>query len=276
LLFFLLIAALILSPAQSEAITPDNVAQLEVINRLAIICSPVQRLTFNPTNSRELLLAQRDSLVSIWDVTTAERITEWRPTETRLNAIAYTPDGTGIITAAEDGDVKIWDAATLEVVRTLNLIDQVPVVLDTAPNNIIAVGYNDGNVRLWDTNTGTSILTLYGYNGAVHMLDVSPDGSRVAFAYFFDVLVYHVENIAQQKIYIEASFDAGGAGNIYDLAFLPDPPFPPFFQDTVLVTVASLMGTDLWGIPFPTKPDSISTGSTMTYPHTLSLNHDGS
>lgn len=267
------IAALLLSLGDTPAITPENVAEIEVINRLAIIGTYAEELAFDPVNSRELALAQSDGLVSIWDVTTGEGTAEWRAAETSLNAITYTSDGTQIITAADDGNVKVWDAVTYELVMTLNLVDQIPVVLGTAPNSIIVVGYRDGNVRLWDTNTGTSVLTLYGYNIEMQALAVSLDGSRVAFGYYGTVLLYHLENIARQQVYIEAIFDAG---ELRDLAFHPNPPFPPFWQNSVLATAGSHAGTELWALPFATIQHSWSTESTMAYPQSLSLNQEGS
>jgi hypothetical protein len=45
---------------------------------------------------------------------------------------------------------------------------------------------------------------------------------------------------------------------------------------SVLVTISSLTGLDFWDLPFPIGEPSLSSASTMTYPNTLSINHDGS
>ncbi len=272
------IAALLFSFNDTPPITPENVTQIEVVNRLAINGIYAEELAFNPTNSHELALAQNDGLVSIWDVITAERIAEWRGSETTVNAITYTSDGKYIITAADDGNLILWDSITYEIVKTLNLPEQTPIVLDTAPNNIIAVGYKDGNVRLWDTNTGTNILTLYGYNAPVVSVDISLNGSYLAFGHGFGPLfIYKLKDIAQQQIYFELLIDDG---ELRDFAFLPNPPLPPFFGDAVIVTanIESAGGPiEVWDAPLHSfHPPNWKPQSTMAYPSSLSFNHDGS
>src|SRR5688500_12210053 len=106
------IAALLLSLNDTPPITPENVAQIEVVNRLELLNTSALAIAFNPLNSHELALAQSDGLVSIWDVITRDHQAEWQAAENRIAAIAYMPDAKYIVTMDENGRVDIWDATS--------------------------------------------------------------------------------------------------------------------------------------------------------------------
>jgi WD40 repeat protein len=268
------IAALLLSFNDSPPITPENVAQIEVVNRLAIIGTYAEELAFNPSISRELALAQNDGRVSIWDVTTAQRIAEWRVSETSLNAITYTPDGTQIITAADDGNVKVWDAITGNLMKNLTVAEQIPVVVDITPHGTIAVGYQDGRIRLWNNETGEIRLTLYGYYGEVVALDISPDEKRIVFGYAYgSIIIYWFDNIEQQQVYIEQILLAR---ELYDLAFVPNPqPYDFLSSEYGLATINNFRSVQFWDAQYTITLHTWNTQSTMIYPISMSFNHEG-
>jgi WD40 repeat protein len=279
LLLMIWLAALLLSVNETQAITPHNVKQIEVLQRTTIVGTYAAEMAFNPVDRRQLAVAQADGQVTIWDAPTGGSIAQWYAAETALNAIAYTPDGNLLITASQDG-IKVWDTTAFSrLLKTLTLPDQIPLVIAAAPNNIIAVGYKDGNVRLWDIETGTNILTLYGYNNPVNIVNFSPDASYLGFGHKFGPLfIYKLEDITRQQVYFEQLIEDG---ELSDFAFLPSPTAPPFLGDIVIVTAGfEGAGTPIqaWDefIYRSNRPPTWKPQSTMAYPDSLSFNHEGS
>jgi WD40 repeat protein len=268
------IAALLLSFNDAPPITPGNVAQIEIVNRLELIDTSALAIAFNPLDSHELALAQSDGLVSIWDVTTGDREAAWQAAENRIAAIAYMPDAKYIVTMEEQGRVDIWDATSHERVHTLTMEDQIPSAFDTAPNNMIAIGYIDGNVRLWNADTGENISVLYGNNYRVRTLDISDDGRRIAFGYSSGtIFIYRIDNLEQGQVYIEQTLDADELN-----ALIFHTHFPPnqFLGEIALVTISNFISAQFWDFQYSINLHSNRTDSKMAYPQYLTLNHEGS
>ncbi len=268
------IAALLLSFNDTPPITPENVAQIEVVNRLELIDTSALAIAFNPLASHELALAQSNGFVSIWDVTTGDRQAEWQASETRITAIAYMPDAKYIVTMDENRQVDIWDTLSHEQLHTLNLEDQTPVVFDTAPDNMIAIGYEDGNVRLWNAVTGENITVLYGNNSRMRTLDVSDDGRRIAFGYSSGtIFIYRIDNLEQERVYIEHIVHAEdlNALTFHNYFFSNES-----LDAVALVTISDFISAQFWSFRYSMIFFSNQTDSTMAYPLRLTLSHDGS
>ena len=73
----------------------------------------------------------------------------------RVFSVAYSPDGTKIISGSRDKTVKIWDANTRECLKTLEgHSDDVWSVAYSPDGTKIISGSDDKTVKIWDTNTG--------------------------------------------------------------------------------------------------------------------------
>ena len=97
-------------------------------------------------------------------------------------AVAYSPDGKRLASAANDGTTRVWDANTGQPVAELT--GEGPTVLSLAyspDGRHIASGDDEGAVRLWDADTGQPVADLRnGHAGAVMRVTFSPDGTRIA------------------------------------------------------------------------------------------------
>jgi WD40 repeat protein/tRNA A-37 threonylcarbamoyl transferase component Bud32 len=104
-----------------------------------------------------------------------------------VRGVAYSPDGTRLASASNDGTVKVWDAATGQL--ALSLTGHTAVVLSVAysPDGkrlASAGGELDkpGEVKVWDLATGQEALSLKGHTSEVLSVAYSPDGKRLAGA----------------------------------------------------------------------------------------------
>jgi WD40 repeat protein len=96
-------------------------------------------------------------------------------------SVAYSPDGSRIASASNDHTVKIWDAASGQILHTLTgHTDEVKSVVYRPDGRRLASASGDGTVKVWDPVTGEACLTIKSQTGAVHGVAYSPDGRRLA------------------------------------------------------------------------------------------------
>ena len=97
-----------------------------------------------------------------------------------VRSVAYSPDGTKIISGSEDNTIKIWDANTGECLKTLeghsNYVNSVAFSPDGTK---IISGSNDDTIKIWDANTGECLKTLEGHSDNVRSVAYSPDGTKI-------------------------------------------------------------------------------------------------
>jgi WD40 repeat protein len=100
-----------------------------------------------------------------------------------VNAVAWSPDGAQLATAADDETVRIWDAATGRTIATLTgHTDAVRAVAWSPDGAQLATAGNDETVRIWDAATGRTVATLTGHTDWVNAVAWSPDGIHLATA----------------------------------------------------------------------------------------------
>ena len=91
---------------------------------------------------------------------------------------AFSPDGTQIATASNDGTAKIWDATTGKELHTLKGSTSGPVFYPafSPDGNLLATAGDDTIARIWDANSGEQLMSLTGHSGAVYTVAFGPNG----------------------------------------------------------------------------------------------------
>jgi WD40 repeat protein len=255
-------------------ITPENASQVEVLHRLQIVGSYATELAFNPTVPSQLAVAQSDGFVSLWDAATGQQITSWQAAEGAVSTLAFTTDGQNLITGGNDGTLTAWDVANQQSVWSIQSEEYAPVVLDTAANNIVAVGYTDGIVRVWNTHTGEHLFTIYGHDSPMVALDLSSSGSDLVMGYQRIVLLYRLEDINEERIYLGYVIPVEELG---DVAFHPNPQIAFFPDSTVLLIVENFTAPRIWHLSASVLLVSVSEAGTLIgYPYHVAFSGDGS
>lgn len=165
--------------------------------------------TFTPTPTPEYIMPGiGESAFRVLDVSTIGG---------PVNYVAYSPDGSLIATAGEDGAVRVWDAFTGELVQTLEGHENRINYVDFAPNDeLIASAADDGSVRLWD-QAGRQVALLEMPANGVNSVEFSPDSALlVAATDAGDVWVW---DVAGESVSMELG---GHQGPSYHAIFSPD------------------------------------------------------
>ncbi|MCC7361987.1 MAG: hypothetical protein IT317_21060 [Anaerolineales bacterium] len=118
-------------------------------------------------------------LVGVWDAASGEQIRSLQAHTQTVNAVAYSPDGRWLASAADDG-AALWNALDGALVYTLTAHTAPVAALAFAPDSrtLATAGY-DGQVIVWDVAAGTPRTTLT-LGAPVYALAFSPDGTLLA------------------------------------------------------------------------------------------------
>jgi WD40 repeat protein len=105
-----------------------------------------------------------------------------------VTGVAWSPDGSRLVSGGTDRTVKLWSAADGKVIQTIKGIPaEVNAVAYGPEGKWVAAAVGDrvnrdvpGEVRLFDAQTGDPIRTLKGLPGPAWCLALSADGKRIA------------------------------------------------------------------------------------------------
>ena len=100
-------------------------------------------------------------------------------------SVAFSPDGSRIVSGSSDNALRLWDANTGALIgEPLHGHDGPVNSIAFSPDGsrIVSASW-DNTLRLWDANTGMAIgKPLHGHDSYVISVAFSPDGSRIVSA----------------------------------------------------------------------------------------------
>lgn len=103
-----------------------------------------------------------------------------------INDAALSPDGKRLASVhgqgfSVKGSLRIWDAATGQLLQRLDGLDTPMWVVKWSPDGRwIATGGHEGSIQLWDTTTWQPLSRLAGASGFIKYIAWSPDSQRIA------------------------------------------------------------------------------------------------
>lgn len=173
----------------------------------------VTSVAFSPDDGT-LAAAGWEGTVKLWDVRGAKepgdaddalaRLRRTRPWDERVAklratlrgpvaqawSVTFSPDGTTLAAAFEDGTVKLWDPTTGEERADLRHAGPVRSVAFSPDGRTLAAGCEDGTVTLWDPGSGKAREVVKTDGSGLTSVAYAPDGKTLAVAAGRDVTLW--------------------------------------------------------------------------------------
>lgn len=98
-----------------------------------------------------------------------------------VNSLVFSKDGKTLVVAGSDGKIRLLDAATGTIQRTLSGHTNATYIAVFSPDEkLLASSSRDLTARVWDVASGRELRKFTGFRCAVKSVAFSPDGRRVA------------------------------------------------------------------------------------------------
>ena len=148
--------------------------------------------TANVGRALDLLEAQKPKLGEEdlrgfeWDLLarlTSERSSVLFTSRVRNWAVAFSPKGDRIAVASGDGNARIWDAATRQLLNSFEgSCGPLYAIAFSPDGNYLVSGCDSGEVLIWDLQKSEMAKRFAAHDGYVDFVDFSPDGRLLATA----------------------------------------------------------------------------------------------
>ena len=144
------------------------------------------------------------------------------PHSQRVTSVAFSPDGSLVLSGSDDGKLKLWQASTGRLIRTLRGHARVngsgvSSVAFSPDGKWALSGGSDTAVKLWDVVTGEFIRGFYGHTKGVTAVAFAPDGKRMASASYDNTVVVW-DALTGNRLFTFRRH----VGSVTALAFSPD------------------------------------------------------
>ena len=118
----------------------------------------------------------------VWRVPESGTVSDalWGAHPRRVSWMAFSPDGTRLLSTSHDTAAQLWDTRTGRAVLSLQAhIDPVNAAAFSSDGRYVGTGYKDGSVRVWDVEDGTCLAVYTEHSSPVSHLVFSENGRIV-------------------------------------------------------------------------------------------------
>jgi len=146
-------------------------------------------VAFTSDGSRVVIAPAGDEggYAAVWSTDTAEELVRYDDPGAAFGDIAVDPGDRWVATSHADGNVRVWDLGTGDVLRTIDAGTASAPLVFVNGGRSVAVGTDQGVVT-WDVATGAGPVVVAGPSSPV-VLAASRDGTKLAAASFDQVQV---------------------------------------------------------------------------------------
>jgi WD40 repeat protein len=137
-------------------------------------------IALSPDRSR-LALACPDGGVRRWKLPEFEPLPVIRAHEGSAHSVAWSADGTKLITAGSDRRIRVRDASSGALLHETTGHASAIFDLCLSPDGSrLFSGSDDDTIRVWSTSTWSELARLDGHSDYVFALDCAPDGQLLS------------------------------------------------------------------------------------------------
>ncbi|KAK9456387.1 WD40-repeat-containing domain protein [Dipodascopsis uninucleata] len=122
-----------------------------MIHTLSISQHEIDYISINKTGEWLAFGAAKLGQLLVWEWQSESYILKQQGHFDSINCLVYTPDGSRIITGADDGKIKVWDATSGFTIVTFDEhISGVTALQFSKRGNVLFSASLDGSIRAWD------------------------------------------------------------------------------------------------------------------------------
>lgn len=129
------------------------------------------------------IISSSDNVISLWDAGSGARLKyPLKGHSGAVYSVAFSPDGTRIISGGGDNTLRLWDARSGLPIGSpfKGHTRNVCCVAFSPDGKQIISGSVDTTLRLWNADGGSPVkYPLKGHNGAIFSVAFSPDGCQI-------------------------------------------------------------------------------------------------
>lgn len=159
-------------------------------------------------------------VISIENAPQLALLSTWPTDGTLISFLAFTPDGTRLVSLNANSTLRVWEVASGSVLHEMHASNQDAWGFSLSSDGTRAATTGSENVvQLWDVNTGTQLSTLLPPGEFTGSLQFSPDGNALAMGYGNGY--FAVRDVASGATILEGGFERGRSF-INSLTYSPD------------------------------------------------------
>ncbi|AEE54178.1 hypothetical protein [Haliscomenobacter hydrossis] len=216
---------------------------------------PIYALAFSP-NGANILTGSKDGTVKLWNIETGkiektfndniekDNMEEEQEEEIdEISSIAFTPEGTQILTGNWNGTAKVWSIEHEDKFSFKLSQSAISSVAFLPDGDSILAGYDDGRLLLKEIDIDSNTVIITAHSDAIYHIAVSPydkavapddkyvspvgkyvlTGSEDGTAKLFNIISFNASDKEQYELRLERVFSAAlDWGRVNAVAFSPD------------------------------------------------------
>ena len=159
-----------------------DVSSGRLIRTIGMLSDTVHSVQFSPDGTHVVSAHGGGRTLKLWDAVSGRLIRIFAGTERRdwMLSVAFSPNGTRLVSGTSSGTVKLWDVASGQQIHALPGHSYAASSVAFSPDGTrLLSGSYDNTIRLWDGASAQLMRTFKGHSEAVRSVAFSSDGRRV-------------------------------------------------------------------------------------------------
>jgi len=128
---------------------------------------------------RPRLSSSNDKTIKLWDADSGALLHTFEGHSHWVEPLAFSPDGTRVLSGSWDKTARLWDVATGALLRTFEGHSRGVASVAFSPDGARVLSGSDRTIRLWDAATGALLRSFEGHPSLVSSAALSSGGARV-------------------------------------------------------------------------------------------------